>query len=204
MSKAIKLQSITIGLGSTAGITSDHGSLGGLTDDDHSQYALLAGRSGGQVLGGGTASRLFQSVREERGLAYSVYTSTAEWCDGGELVVYAGFAPSRFDEVYRLVDAELARFVADGPSEDEVAVARGFLEGSALLGTESVAGTMSGIGRALLHHDRVMTVDEHVTRYRAVGVDDVRRVAARVLTGPRAIAVVGPMGKQELGRKIRG
>jgi len=155
-----------------------------------------------QVLGGGTASRLFRAIREERGLAYSVYTSTAEWSDGGELVVYAGTAPARFDEVRALVDAELVRFVAEGPSESEIAVAKGFLEGAALLGTESVAGTMSAIGRALLHHDRVLPVDVHVERYRAVTVGDVRRVLDRVLAGPRAVAVVGPVGAREVTRKV--
>ena len=157
-----------------------------------------------QVLGGGTASRLFQTIREDRGLAYSVYTSTAEWSDGGELVVYAGTAPSRFDEVFRLIGAELARFAAEGPTEEELAVAKGFLEGSALLGTESVVGTMAGNGRALLNHDEVIGVEAHVARYRAVRVEDVCRVAARVLGGARSVAVVGPVGKQEIARKIRG
>ena len=155
-----------------------------------------------QILGGGTASRLFQTVREQRGLAYSVYTSTAEWSDAGELVVYAGTALARFDEVLRLVGAELARFAADGPTETELEVAKGYLEGALLLSTESVAGTMSAIGRSMINHDAVISVEEHVARFQAVTVADVRRVVERILAGPRSIAVVGPVARRDVERAL--
>jgi len=156
-----------------------------------------------QILGGGTASRLFQSIREERGLAYSVYSFTSELSDTGELCVYAGTAPSRLDEVLGLLHDELARFTADGPTESELQVAKGYIEGSIQLAGESVAGEMSGIGRSLLYRDEVIDVDEQLARYRAITLADVRRVIDRVLAGaPRSIAVVGPVTKAEVERKI--
>ena len=170
----------------------------GVSRHDPDRYALDVAD---QVLGGGTTSRLFQAIREERGLAYSVYSSAAELDDTGELALYAGTAPGRFEAVLRLLVAELERFAAEGPTDAELATAKGYLEGSVLLGTESVAGTMSAIGRAVLHHDRVLTPDEVVARYRAVTADDVRRVLDRVVRGtPSSVAVVGPVTKTEVKR----
>jgi predicted Zn-dependent peptidase len=167
-------------------------------DDD--RYALDVAD---QILGGGTASRLFQTIREERGLAYSVYSFTSELSDTGELAVYAGTAPGRFDEVLGLLRAELARFTADGPRESELQVAKGFIEGSIQLAGESVAGTMSGIGRSVLYRDEVVAVDEQLARYRAVTLADVRRVIQRVLGGGQpTVAVVGPVTKSEVERKF--
>ena len=168
----------------------------GVSRHDDDRFALDVAD---QILGGGTTSRLFRSIREERGLAYSVYSSAAELDDTGELAIYAGTAPGRFEAVLRLLLEELERFAAEGPTDAELATAKGYLEGALLLGTESVAGTMSAIGRAVLHHDRVLTPDEVVVRYRAVSADDVRRVLERVVLGkPRSVAVVGPIAKRDV------
>jgi predicted Zn-dependent peptidase len=168
-------------------------------DDD--RYALDVAD---QILGGGTASRLFQSIREERGLAYSVYSFTSELVDTGELGVYAGTAPARFDEVIGLLQSELDRFAADGPTEAELQIAKGYIEGSIQLSGESVTGTMSTIGRAVLYRDEVIDVDEHLARYRAITLADVRRAIERVFAGPRSIAVVGPVAKREIERALAG
>jgi predicted Zn-dependent peptidase len=171
-----------------------------LSRDDDDRYALDVVD---QILGGGTSSRLFQSIREERGLAYSVYSFTSELTDTGELVVYAGTAPSRFDEVVDLLVEELERCASEGPSEAELQVAKGYIEGSIQLAGESVAGTMSGIGRSVLFRDEVIEVDEQIARYRAVTLADVRRVIDRLLVGtPRTVAVVGPVTKADVERKI--
>jgi predicted Zn-dependent peptidase len=147
------------------------------------------------LLGGGASSRLFQSIREERGLAYAVYAASSEWSDGGQLVVYAGTSPERWAEVLRLLQAELDRFAADGPTLDELERTKRYLEGAVLLSAESVGETMSGLGRSVLNHDLVLSEQEHLDRYRAVTLDDVRRVTDRILTGPRTIAAVGPVTK---------
>jgi predicted Zn-dependent peptidase len=148
------------------------------------------------LLGGGASSRLFQSIREERGLAYSVYAASAEWSDGGQLVVYAGTSPERWAEVLGLLQAELDRFAADGPTHDEMERTKRYLEGSVMLSAESIPETMAGLGRSVLNHDLVLSEQEHLDRYRAVTLDDVRRVTDRILTGPRTIAAVGPVTKK--------
>jgi predicted Zn-dependent peptidase len=155
-----------------------------------------------QILGGGTSSRLFQSVREERGLAYSVYATTSAWSDTGQLVAYAGTASSRWEEVLALLQSELDRFAADGPSEEELDLARRYTEGSILLSGEGVPETMGQHGRNVLNHDRVITDDELLEHYRAVTLADVRRVIDRVLTGPRSVAVVGPVSKAAVARSL--
>jgi predicted Zn-dependent peptidase len=118
-----------------------------LDRDDPHRYALALVDN---ALGGGMSSRLFQEVREERGLAYSVYSFRASFADAGMLGIYAGTAPDRADEVIKIVDDICDRMAADGPSEHELAVGKGQLRGSMLLGLEDSAGRMSRIGRSQL------------------------------------------------------
>jgi predicted Zn-dependent peptidase len=160
-----------------------------LDADDDDRWALAVAN---QVLGGGMASRLFQEVREERGLAYSVYSHPSAFADSGYLTIYCGTAPQRAREALGVIDDVLAGILADGVTEAELAVAAGYLEGSMLLGLEDSGGRMGRIGRSLMHHERITTIDEHVARIRAVDIGDVSRVLHRVLDGPRALAAVGP------------
>jgi predicted Zn-dependent peptidase len=161
----------------------------GLDRDDPDRYALALVDI---ALGGGMSSRLFQEVREERGLAYSVYSFRAAFEDSGMLGVYAGTAPERADEVIKIVNDICDRMAAEGPTEREVAVGKGQLRGSMLMGLEDSGGRMSRIGRSQLVHGEVPTVDEVLARVDAVTLDDARAVAARVLGGTRSLAVVGP------------
>ena len=155
-----------------------------------------------QILGGGMSSRLFQTIREERGLAYNVYSFPMSYVDCGVLVVYAGCSPARFDEVLRLIHAELDRMLADGVTESELRVAKGFLEGSTVLALEDSGGCMSRIGKALLSYGEVLELDELLARYRAVTTADVRRVVERVLAGPRTLAVVGPLSRSQVEHRV--
>jgi predicted Zn-dependent peptidase len=155
------------------------------------------------VLGGGMSSRLFQTIREQRGLAYSVYSYPASYTDCGALVVYAGTAPARLVEVHDLVMAELDRMLEDGITDTELRVAKGYLEGSTVLGLEDSGGCMSRIGKAVLVHGRVLEIDEVLARFRAVTLADVRRALTRVLgTGARTVAVVGPTSKRDVTRSL--
>jgi predicted Zn-dependent peptidase len=149
-----------------------------------------------QILGGGMSSRLFQEVREERGLAYSVYSYVSSFDDSGAVVVYAGTAPDQVDELLAVVDDQVGKLVHDGPTAKEVEVASGFLEGSLLLGLEDSGGRMARLGRGLMARDDIVAIDEHVARIRAVTADDVRRVATRVFTSPRSISAIGPFDEE--------
>ncbi|MDQ3147160.1 MAG: insulinase family protein [Actinomycetota bacterium] len=171
-----------------------------LATNDDDRFALAVAN---QILGGGTASRLFQSVREERGLAYSVYSYVDAHLDTGALVVYAGTAPERLAEVLGLLRAGLERLAVDGPDQRELAVATGYLAGSTLLGLEDSAGRMHRIAGSLLLHDEVTPVQDVVERFRQVTAADVARVLTRVLapTAP-SVAVVGPVTRRTVASAL--
>ena len=163
----------------------------GLRRDDPRRHALALGL---HVLGGGLSSRLFRSVREERGLAYSVYASTSGYQDAGLVTVYAGTAPDRVDELSTVVAAEVGEVAAHGVTAAELAIARDGFEGSILLGLEGSGSRMGrlGTGQSLL--GRVMPIDEYVAVLRSVTLDDVNAVLADVLAPEPTLAQVGPAG----------
>ncbi len=162
---------------------------------DEDRWALAVAN---QILGGGMASRLFQEVREERGLAYSVYSHPTSFQDSGYLTVYCGTGPQRAREALGVIGDVLAGVLADGVTAQELQVAAGYLEGSMLLGLEDSGGRMGRLGRSLMQRDTITTIDEHVSRIRAVTVHDVARVLHRVLEGPRTLAAVGPFSADGL------
>jgi predicted Zn-dependent peptidase len=155
---------------------------------DEDRYAFSIAN---QILGGGMSSRLFQEVREQRGLCYSVYSWGSAYVDAGTAGIYAGTAPSRVAELLSVIDDEIAKLVASGVTEGELAVAKGYVEGSMVLGLEDSGSRMARLGRSLMARDEIVTVDEQLERIRAVTADDVGEVAARVFGGDRALAVVG-------------
>lgn len=144
------------------------------------------------ALGGGLSSRLFQQVREQRGLAYQVYSSTVRYADAGALSVYAGCAPERLGEVVAVVRDVLAGVAADGLTEAEVARAQGSLRGGLVLGCEDTASRMNRLGRAELEHGRQRSLAESLARIDAVTPDEVAALAAELLARPLTAAVVGP------------
>ena len=166
--------------------------------DSHSddRYALSVVN---HVLGGGLSSRLFQKIREERGLAYSVYSYRSALADTGLMAVYAGTMPAQLGEVVDLIREEVDAVAASGITERELEVAKGHLVGELALSLEDSAARMSRIGRSQLVHGKVLTVEEVVANIAAVTLDDARRVAADVLGDQRALAVVGPVDKGALG-----
>jgi predicted Zn-dependent peptidase len=159
---------------------------------DPDRYALTVVD---QVLGGGMSSRLFQEVRERRGLAYSVFSYRSAFEETGALAVYCGTAPDHAEEVLDLVRAELDRLTADGGiTERELTSAKGHLVGSLALSLESSASRMHRIGRAELMLGEIPSLDEVVAAVERVTPDDVERVIDRVLgSGSRTLAVVGPV-----------
>ena len=144
------------------------------------------------ALGGGTSSRLFQRVREQRGLAYSVYSYASSASDTGSFGVYAGCAPGKVDEVVEVVRAELDDVAAHGLTDVEVARAKGNLRGGTVLGLEDTGSRMSRIGKAELVDGELPTVEQALARVAAVTPDDVRSLAA-----------VGPFGDRDLSPLVR-
>lgn len=170
----------------------------GLARQDDRRYALSVLD---HVLGGGMSSRLFQTVREERGLAYSVYSYRQAFEHTGVLAVYAGTSPDKAPEVLDLVHTELDRIAEDGITASELEVARGHLRGSLVLGLEDSGSRMSRIGHARLTHGRVPGVEELEERFAEVTLARVADLASELLTGPRSVAVVGPFDDPEIAER---
>jgi predicted Zn-dependent peptidase len=162
-------------------------------DDD--RYALTVAN---QVLGGGMSSRLFQEVREERGLCYSVYSWASTYADSGTAGIYAGTAPARVGELMGVIEDEVAKIAASGVTEAELTVAKGYLEGSMVLGLEDSGSRMARLGRSLMARDEIVPIDEQLDRIRAVTGDDIARVASQVFGGQRTLAVIGPVDESAL------
>jgi predicted Zn-dependent peptidase len=144
------------------------------------------------ALGGGMSSRLFQEVREKRGLAYSVYSFTSQHADSGAWGLYAGCLPAKADEVLTICQDEIAKVVAGGLTDAELDRGKGQLRGSMVLGLEDPSSRMSRLAKAELVYPRLEPVEEILGRIDAVSHDDVLAVAAEVLAQPKALAVVGP------------
>ena len=167
----------------------------GLDHHDDDRYALAVAN---HALGGGMSSRLFHEVREKRGLVYGIWSSPASYSDTGMVSIGTGTAPSRADEVLGLVQDEVQRLVADGISDEELAVAKGSLAGSMVLGLEDPGSRLGRIASSETVLGEVLPVAEHLRRLHAVDLDDVDRVVRRVFTGPRSLSAVGPFTEAQL------
>ncbi len=150
------------------------------------------------VLGGGLSSRLFQKVREERGLAYSVWSERAAYADAGSLAVVVGTAPEHLGEVLHIVEDELDLLAQSGVSGRELDVAKGYLRAEMLLSGEDSGARMSRIGASLLLHGEVLTVDDVLARIQAVTAEQVLEVAGQVAASPRTVSAVGPFDAEEI------
>ncbi len=144
------------------------------------------------ALGGGTSSRLFQEVRERRGLAYSVFSFASHHADSGLVGVSVGCLPTKLDEVLAVVRTELSRVAAHGITEEELVRGQGQLRGGLVLGLEDSSSRMSRIGKAELVHDELLGIDEVMDRIASVSLAQVREVAGQVFGKPEILAVVGP------------
>jgi predicted Zn-dependent peptidase len=149
------------------------------------------------ALGGGSSSRLFQKIREERGLAYSVYSFTTGYSDTGHFGVYAGCQPGKAEEVLGLMIAELDA-VADGRLDDaELERGKGQMRGGLVLGLEDSSARMTRIGKSELVYGEVLGLDQLLERIDAVTGDDVTAIAHELLHRPRCLTVVGPFGEHD-------
>lgn len=146
------------------------------------------------AVGGGMSSRLFQEVRERRGLAYSVYSYHSMYTEAGLFSAYAGTTPARARQVLEVMRAELEDVASGGLTEAEFERARGHVKGSLVLSMEDPAGRMSRLGKSEIAHGEILTVDQILRRMDEVTLEDARRVAKRVLSQPMTLTVMGPFG----------
>ena len=147
------------------------------------------------VLGGTMSSRLFQHIREDRGLAYAVFSNLTSYSDAGTLTVYAGCAADKLREVVDLTLAELGDLRERPVAGDELRRAKDHLKGSLMLGLESTSSRMSHLGREEIYFGRHITLDELLASIERVTVEDVQHTARDLFrTNALAATVVGPAG----------
>jgi predicted Zn-dependent peptidase len=161
----------------------------GLVRNDERRY--VAGVLHG-IVGGGMSSRLFQEVREKRGLAYSVFTFGSAYADAGMVGVYAGCLPKKAPEVLEVVRAELATIAKGTITPDELLRGKGQMRGSVVMGMEDTGAKMTRIAKAELVYGELPTVDDILARIDAVTLDDVADLAAELYAGEQALTVMGP------------
>ena len=161
----------------------------GLVRTDERRYALGVLNA---ALGGGTSSRLFQEVRERRGLAYSVYSYPSHYADAGAFAVAAGCLPSKVVDVLQVIRGELARVAEEGITADELRRGQGQLRGGLVLSLEDSGSRMSRLAKAEMLYDELPSIDDVLRRIDEVTLEDVNSLARTLLTQEQTLAVVGP------------
>jgi|HubBroStandDraft_1064217.scaffolds.fasta_scaffold00020_24 predicted Zn-dependent peptidase len=170
----------------------------GYTDPDYYAASLLS-----TLVGGGASSRLFQEIREKRGLVYSIYAFGAAYEDGGLFGIYAGTGEDEVAELMPVLCDELVR-TADTLTEAEIARTRAQLKASLLMGLESSSSRAEHFANHLLIHGRPLSSPEIVGLIDAVDRDAVARVARRIFAAPPTLAALGPIGRVESFDRITG
>jgi predicted Zn-dependent peptidase len=163
--------------------------------DDRYAGSLL-----GSVLGGGTSSRLWQAIREERGLAYSVGAGGSAFSDVGVFAIYAGTSPEHLNDVVDLSLAELRRIVRNGVSEEELQLAKDQSISSILLGLESSSSRAGALARQEIIHGRRISPDEMIQRLETVKIEDVQRIAQEYFRRPLALGALGDLNGFQVDR----
>jgi predicted Zn-dependent peptidase len=154
------------------------------------------------AIGGGTSSRLFQQIREERGLAYSTYSFTSSYAGDGLFGLYAGCQPAKADEVVSIMSSVLEAIARDGLTADEIERGKGQMSGGMVLGLEDSGSRMSRIGKAELSYADVLGLDDLLTRVEAVTTAQVNELAAELTSQPRCLTVVGPFDEHDFSSAV--
>ena len=184
----------------------------GLRERDTEQAHLVLGGEGigrsdprrwalgvlNMVLGVGMSSRLFTSIREERGLAYAVFSFCRSYADTGIWGIYVGTTPGQTGQVMELIHHQLARLMEEGITEEELEKARGAGRGALALAMEDSQSRMVGLGRDEICGMEHYSMDERLQRILAVERDDVIEVARQIFSGPKTLGAVGPFGESDL------
>jgi predicted Zn-dependent peptidase len=168
----------------------------GIPRGDDRRFAL---RVLDTILGGSTSSRLFQEVREKRGLAYAVYSYASHYADTGQVALYVGTRPENVGEAVDVIGTELQRLHDDGVTEDELARARDNVKGRTVLSMESTLTRMNRLGSSILMDVPLLSVDEVLAAFDAVTLDDVNALA-RELWQPDSMSAAGIGGDESAFR----
>ncbi len=161
----------------------------GLPRNDDRRYAMAVLST---AFGGGMSSRLFQEVREKRGLAYSVYAYAQGFADNGLFGMYVGCLPSKLPTALEVCREQVQTLVTGGLSEEEIARGKGQVKGSTVLGQEDVSSRMTRIARSQVHGEPLLSIDEVLQRVEDVTAEDLQQIAEQVMTQSELLAVVGP------------
>jgi predicted Zn-dependent peptidase len=165
------------------------------TDRDYYAATTLA-----TVLGGGMSSRLFQEVREKRGLVYSVFSFHHSYQDAGQFAIYAGCGESNLPELIPVLCEEIGK-ARQPVSAEELARAKSQLKASLLMGRESMMNRAGAQARHLVHFGEILDIREKITLIDALTVEDLARAAARIFASEPSLAALGPLGPlEEFGR----
>jgi predicted Zn-dependent peptidase len=164
----------------------------GVSRHDPDRFALGVVNN---ALGGGMSSRLFQEIREQRGLAYSVYSYHTMYAEAGMFCAYAGTTPARAQQVIDLMRRELEDVAQHGLAPAEFERAKGHVRGAMVLSQEDPGGRMSRLGKSEIGHGEILTLNQTLRRVGAVTPEDARRAAERVLSQPMTLTVLGPFSK---------
>ena len=171
----------------------------GVARSDERRFAMGVLAS---ALGGGMSSRLFQEIREKRGLAYSVYSYAQQFAGSGQIGFYAGCNPTKAIEVIEIIREVLADVAVNGMSHEEIERAKGAVRGSLVLSQEDSGSRMSRIGKNEIVYGQVMGFDEILKAISRVNPTDVREIASEFLTKSPTLALVGPFKSEAKFEKV--
>ncbi|WP_271629750.1 M16 family metallopeptidase [Caldicellulosiruptor sp. DIB 104C] len=169
----------------------------GFGQEDENVYKLLIVSN---ILGGGMSSRLFQKVREELGLVYSINSFVSTYKDVGTLIVYAGTSPKNVGVVYKEILDQIKLLIRGNLTPDEVEVAKQQIKGSIIFGLENTSSRMSNLGKNMLLLNRIIEMQEIINMINSIKFDQVMDIVREVLTKEFSVAVVG--NKKEIDSKI--
>ena len=167
-------------------------------DPDRYTYALLD-----NGLGGSMSSRLFQEVREKRGLCYAIYSYNSSLRDFGLFAVYAGTSKQNMNQVIELTLKEFTKIKKSGITQEELSRAKEYLKGNLVLGLETTSSRMNYIAKSELYYGRVLTVDEMIKKIEAVTMDDIIKLANTYFSDEYlTLTAIGDMAESELPQKL--
>ncbi|MAZ76997.1 MAG: peptidase M16 [Micavibrio sp.] len=149
------------------------------------------------ILGGGMSSRLFQEVREKRGLVYSTYASHSAYVDDGQFEIYAGTGPEKLPELMPVICDELKKIAAEKVGSEELERAKSQLRAGILMGRESMLSRVNRQAKHLIHFDENVSISSIIEKIDAISTDDIQEIATQIFKGKPTLSALGALDKLE-------